>query len=265
MLIALTPHLSSRLQIHALAAANAITNLSCRASALTGMAPHLPVDLQANVFAEALATAETLAGDFGGRSSALADLAPHLPSHLLARAFTAATAHGAPDVQVLIAFAPRLPSDLRILALSQCLAATAADPFATSRAWALSALAPYLTSDLLGQALATASAISEDDSRARALIGLAPYLPPDLLARAVAAAPKDSIDTMTALLERRRTVLSSTETASLLGLLRASLGGDRRSHLRTITLAAREIVEIGGIDAVQECVKAITDVRRWWP
>ena len=46
---------------------------------------------------------------------------------------------------------------------------------------------------MLAQALAAATAISDDSTRAQALTGLAPRLSPDLLAQALDATPKRAL------------------------------------------------------------------------
>jgi hypothetical protein len=71
-----------------------------------------------------------------------------------------------------------------------------------ARPEALSALAEHLPPDLLAQALATAAAITDDSARAEALSALAEHLPPDLLGQALAATTKESIQAITALLDR---------------------------------------------------------------
>jgi len=127
-------------------------------------------------------------------------------------------------------------------------------------------LAPHLPPDLLAQLLAVTAAIPGDSARAGALTALAPHLPPDLLPQALSATPKESIEAIEALLDRGQAILSAERNGTLLGLLRASFGGiDRISCLSIIALMAPTIAEIGGSDAVQECIKAIADVHQWWP
>jgi hypothetical protein len=234
-LSALAEHLPPDLLAQALAAAAAITDESGRAEALTALAPHLPLDQQADVLGQALAAATAISDDCD-RAKALTDLAPHLP--------------------------PEQQADV----LAQALAATTAITDDYVRPEAFSALAEHLPPDLLGQALAAAIAITEDSARAEAFSALAEHLPPDLLGQALAATPKESIQAITALLDRGQSTLSSERNGKLLSLLRASLGGiDRISCLNIITLMAPTIAAIGGSGAVQECIKAIADVHRWWP
>jgi hypothetical protein len=159
-----------------------------------------------------------------------------------------------------------VPPEQHADVLTQALAATTAITDDYVRPEALAALADHLPPDLLDQALAAATAVTGDPGRGEALAALADHLPPDLLGQALAATPKESIQAITALLDRGQSILSPERNGTLLGLLRASLGGiDRISCLSIITLMAPTIAEIGGSDAVQECIKAITDVHRWWP
>ena len=69
-----------------------------------------------------------------------------------------------------------------------------------------------------------------------------------------------------ALLKRGHSLISSGPDGMLLNLLRACLDGtDRHSCLRIITAAVPAIDEIGGPNAIYECVQAIKDVHNWWP
>ena len=220
---------------HALAIATAITGEDARAEALTALAPQLPPEQRADVLAEALAAATAITDD-------------------CSRAGT------------LTALVPQLPPEQRADVLARALAATTAITDDYVRPEAFSNLAEHLPPDLLAQALAAAAAVTGDSARGEALSALAEYLPPDLLGQALAATPKESIQAMTGLLDRGQSILSSERNGTLLGLLRASLGGiDRISCLSIITLMAPTIAEIGGSGAVQECIKSITDVHRWWP
>ena len=187
---------------------------------------------------------------------------------MLAQALAAATAitDDCDRAWALTGLAPHLPPEQQADVLAQALAATTAITDDYVRPEAFSGLAEHLPPDLLALALDAAAAIAGDSARAEALSALAEHLPPDLLGQALAATPKESIQAITALLDRGQSILSSERNGTLLGLLRASLGGiDRISCLSIITLMAPTIAEIGGSGAVQECIKAITDVHRWWP
>ncbi len=255
----------------ALAAATAIRDESARAQALTGLAPHLPADL----LAQAL-TAATAIGDDDDRARALTGLAPHLPADqqpaVLAQALTAATAIGDDfdRVRMLTGLARHLPADQQPAVLAQALAAATAIDGDPARAIALTWLAPHLPADqqpaVLAQALTAATAIDDDDDRAQALTGLAPHLPADLLAQALEAIPKTSTETLTALLQRSRSVLSRTEDVGYLNLVRESIRRtDRRACLGLLTTVAPAVAEIGGVSAIEQCVHAVIDVHRWWP
>jgi hypothetical protein len=263
----LAEHLPPDLLALALDATTAITWDSARAWALSALAEHLPPDL----LAQALDTAAAITDDYG-RAEALTGLGPHLPpeqgADVLAQALAAATAitDDSDRAWALTGLAPHLPPEQQADVLAQALAATTAITDDYVRPEAFSCLAEYLPADLLAQALDAAAAIAGDSARAEALSALAEYLPPDLLGQALAATPKESIQAITALLDRGQSIFSSERNGTLLGLLRASLGGiDRISCLSIITLMAPTIAEIGGSGAVQECIKAITDVHRWWP
>ena len=85
---------------------------------------------------------------------------------------------------------------------------------------------------MLDQALSAATAIPDDANsvragaltggadRAQVLTALAPHLPPYLLAQALEATPKTSIEALTALLQRSRSVLPRDEDAAYVNLLR---------------------------------------------
>jgi hypothetical protein len=187
---------------------------------------------------------------------------------LFAQALAAATTitDDISRAMALTALIPHLPTEQRASVQAQALAAITAITDDYVRPEAFSALAEHLPPDLLAQALAAAAAVAGDSARAEALSALAEHLPTDLLAQALAATPKESIEAITALLDRAQSILSPEWDGTLLGLLRISLGGiNRISCLSIITLMAPTIVEIGGSDAVQECIKAIADVHRWWP
>ena len=95
---------------------------------------------------------------------------------------------------------------------------------------------------------------------------MVPHLPADLLVQALAATPKEDIKTTTAVLGRCLSVFSAEQNETLLSFLRDCLRASGRNHcLILIKLAAPKIAEIGGANAIPECVKAIKDVQRWWP
>jgi hypothetical protein len=125
--------------------------------------------------------------------------------------------------EALSALAPYLPSDL----LPTAFAAAQDISNASARAQALAALAPYLPSDLLPAALAAAQDISEASARARALGALAPHLPPNLLSQTLR-------DALTA----ARNISDESARAAALGTLAPHLPPDL---LPAALAAARDI------------------------
>jgi hypothetical protein len=266
-LTGLAPHLTPAQLDVALTAADAISDDDARADALTGLAPHLTPD-QIDV---ALTAADAIDDDHS-RASALTGLAPRLTpdrhARILAQALAAATAISGDDARAnaLTALAPYLtPVQLDV-------AVTAAGAISDDyyRATALTGLAPNVTPDrqepILVQALAAATAIGGEYSRATALTGLAPHLTFQQIELALAAIPKNSTNTITALLKRSQVLARSQGNSAFLSLLRASLSGASRSTcLAVIALTAPNIAEIGGGAAIQECASAIEDAHGWWP
>ncbi len=191
-LTGLAPHLPADLLAQALTAATAIPS-----DFLTGLAPHLPAGQQPAVLAQALTAATAIPKEFV-RAGALTGLAPHLPADLLAQALSAATAilRDFARAGALTGLAPYLPAGQQPAVLAQALTAATAIPDDSSRARALTVLAPHLPAGqqpaVLARALTAATAIHNSFNRARALTGLAPHLPADqqpaVLAHALTAA-----------------------------------------------------------------------------
>ena len=154
--------------------------------------------------------------------------------------------------------------------LAQALTTATAIRDDSARARALTGLAPHLPPNqqpaVLAQAFTAAAAIPSDYTRAHALTALAPHLSPDLLGQALEAAPKASPETLTALLQRSRSVLAPDENAAYVNLLREGINGtDRIVCSDLLTAVAPDVAEIGGMHAVEQCVHAVIDVHRWWP
>jgi hypothetical protein len=154
--------------------------------------------------------------------------------------------------------------------LAQALSAATAIPDGYFRSEALTVLAPYLPaeqqSEVLAQALSAATAISQESSRTQILTRLAPRLPAGLLAWSMKTVPKTSAEVLTALLQRGRSAFPRAEDAAYLDLLRESINGASRSVcLGVLTATAPDIAEIGGTQAIEQCVNAVVDVHRWWP
>ena len=300
-LTGLAPHLGTDQLARALDAATAVSDDFCRAAALTGLAPHLPPDQQPDALARALDAATAVSDGFY-RVLALIDLIPHLPHDqrpdALARALDTATAISDDYYRALglTRLAPHLPPEQRPDALARALdtATAISDDYArmlaltelaqhlapdqltraldaataigdeSHRALALTGLARHLRPDQLARALDIAIAISSPSHRAQALTRLAPHLPPDQLTRAMNAYTSISdIEATTAILIRGEAILPVAEYGDL---LRFSLNGRSRAFcLSVVTRMASSIVKYGGVSAVSECVRAITDVSRWWP
>jgi hypothetical protein len=199
----LAPRLPADLIARAMDIAIAITSESDLASALAGLAPYLPADL--------LPAALTRISEIPApwiRLDALPAFVPYLPADQRAIVLAEMSALGAAlpsvmDVNVfdvdrirvtaLYRVAPYLPAE----DLDRAVAAAGdlADP--NPRAWALTALAPWMPADrqktVLAQAVAAVAEISDRDAHIHALTKLAPHLPLDLLPRAVAGVSGISI------------------------------------------------------------------------
>src|SRR5208337_4659995 len=122
-----------------------------------GLAPHLPEPLKGQACQQALNAAHNIE-DEENRAKALTGLAPHLPVDLLPKALDAAQAieNKRYRAEALIGLAPHLPEPLRGQACQQALEAAQAIGGEENRAEALIGLAPHLAVDLMPQALAAA-------------------------------------------------------------------------------------------------------------
>src|SRR5262249_37688385 len=142
----------------ALAVARSLEDSWARMQALAALAPHLPVELGAEVLSEALAAvrsfgpahnihAKTIAFDrIDNRGYALAGLAPHL-----------------------MALAPHLPVELRAEMLSEALAADWPLQVRWARAQVLEALVLHLPAELVREALTAVRSLKSSFDRADAL------------------------------------------------------------------------------------------------
>jgi hypothetical protein len=263
-LASLAPHLPSELLPEVLPA---ISQDRDRAQALTALAPHVPADERPGVLSQALAAAAGIA-DENARAHALISLAPHLSPELMTQALTDASAITDEHDRAiaLTRMALHVSADDRPDALAQALDAVAAITSESARELELQSLAPNLSAELMPRALAAATAITENGDRAKALGYLAPHLPPELLAEALAATPRDWSSTLTAVLARIRSVPTQNGDTAWVELMRNGLDGTRRDVcLKVISVVAATTNEIGGTGAIQECVKSVADVHRWWP
>jgi hypothetical protein len=117
------------------------------------------------------------------------------------------------------------------------------------------------------KALSAARTISSNAHRAKALAALTPYLKPELLAKAAAVNPDGRAELVIAIVSRGTSDLQPFGGDQILvNLLRSSIDATTRSAcLKSIMAVAPAIAAIGGVNAVRECVEAISDVHRWWP
>ena len=298
----LAPHLPADLLKQALAAATAITEDYHRASALISLAPYLPEADRPAVLAQALAATTATAENYNW-VMALAELAPHLPADLLEQALAAATANiddhyravalaklapylpeadrpavlaealaaataaqGYDQADALGHLAPQLPESDRPAVLAQALTAATATTSDLLRGGALRELIPQLPVDLLERALTATTAIAEDRRRASLLAELVPRLENRHLAAALQAAPRTDAQVLKALLKRAHTSGVQGWGLTYVELLRACTTDiDRKTCIDMLVSAVPAISEIGGIEAVTQCIHAVIDVYRWWP
>jgi hypothetical protein len=237
---ALAPHLPAPLLEQALTDASTLRSEGRRVEALAALAPQLPEPRRTAVLEEALTAAIAISSDYT-REKALAELAPHLAGPLLEQAITAAT---------------NLTGE-------------------HSRAEILGALAPHLTEPRRTALLENALTVAIGGRRGRLrqlqrlgvrdLAKLAPHLPAPLLEKALATGP--SASGARAALARRAEILIPAQGVSwFVGFLRGCLSGaGRDACLAVISEAASQVAEIGGAEAVWECVQAVDDVLHWWP
>jgi hypothetical protein len=184
----LAPHLPEGLKAEALEEALAIKNRRAQAEALIALAPNLTEALMARALEAALAIKNKQT-----RARALIGLAPHLSKELkgqvVLEAFTAAWAMKGDQTQLdaLVSLAPLLPNELHVKAIRKALAVTKRIEDLETRPAELTRLAPLLPDELLREALAAAQA---EDGWARqvVLVSLAPRLSDELLKEALAAA-----------------------------------------------------------------------------
>jgi hypothetical protein len=266
ILASLAPYLPGDQLAQALAAATEIADGEARVRALSSLAPHLPADRRAQMLAAALAAATEIA-DGEARVRALSSLAPHLPAdrraQMLAAALAAATeiADGEARVRALSSLAPHLPADQ----LAQALAAATEISDGPECSHALSVLASYLPASRQTQVLATAAVVADNSEHAQTMAWDPPVSDDEwaklsnnsdrVRASVVLADGRVVVDQMGAIQD---------DQAKIKVLRRILAKTDRQTCLNVIMSVAPMIVRLGGASTVEECIKAITDVHRWW-
>jgi hypothetical protein len=177
-LIVLAPYLLEEVHHRTLTVAAHISDPAARARALTGLARHLPEQLQPRLRAAALEAVATIANE-NERAQALAAFAPHLEGVrddkeefpiLLERALEIAINmhHREARARALVGLHTRLPHNLQ----GEALAAVNAVGDEHHRAQMLAELAPALSPDIAIAALAVAHDIRQRDARFLALKSL---------------------------------------------------------------------------------------------
>lgn len=183
MLVSLAPHLTSDLQVEAIAAVNSLTSDRERATLLTALAPTLSESL----VVASLAVAYTMR-EQDSRVQALAALARCAPasmkSQTLLDALAAANnlANHFERVRVLVSLVELMPPSMRDQTMTNALESARLIENESARARALNLLGSYLHETLLERALGVSRELINVDHRLSALIGLAPYLPDRLYA-----------------------------------------------------------------------------------
>ena len=262
ILTGLAPYLPPERIIQALTAATAITDDEARVRALTGLAPYLPAGQQAQALAAALAIPHDHT-----RAEILTGLAPYLPPERIIQALTAATAITDDEARVraLTGLAPYLPAGQQAQALAAALAAAVMIADGPACARTIAALAPCLPADQQVEVLASAAVIADGS----------PYAP--MSARDPVAVGSGSVMQSndgdwvgaTMVLADGRWVADEfhaiRDDRARMKVLRRTLDQNGRpACLDIITSVALMIARLGGAGTVKECIKAITDVHRWW-
>ena len=61
-------------------------------------------------------------------------------------------------------------------------------------------------------------------------------------------------------------MFSQSEDDAYIDVLRTAINGtDRKVCFNLIAAVVEVIAEIGGVHAIEQCVRAVIDVHRWWP
>lgn len=175
----------------------AIDDPASRVRALGALIARLPPALQSEAVAIAFETAACCIPNEVARATALSVLPSHLPLEFQTRLLNIARDLIEPDARALLLgrMLTYLPPSLQLRTLIDALDAIRQITGDDARARALIALAPYI--DAVGplqnvpegmqQAIAVTFSIARQDDRARAFAALAPYLSPELLTEALQA------------------------------------------------------------------------------
>ena len=299
----LATFLPPRLLPTAVAVADSLQDANLRATALTVLAPCLPANGRAAVLDRALAAADSIE-QVTDRIKRQAALLPLLPADrrttILDRATQLALGleHLDKCVAAVARLAPHLPPDRRDPAIT---AVTARVTAVRAPAHALIRMAAWLPADQTRLAIAALGDIHPAERRARVFFEAARYVPAALLPAAVAIAngtrnqfwraqmlalladrlPADLLSTVTtdvnqeyfpaAAFGRRAQQLidaDPTPEAVRLGvkvLRRALSCHSREQPLAAIEALAPTIASVGGPQAPQRVLDAITHAHRWWP
>ena len=263
----LTPHLSSdqkaTVLAEALAAVGAIDDGSGRARELVALASHLPIEQKVTALKKALAIAKA-AGDDQQYAIALAALAPYLRSDDLIAAFSASRAISSKLVHAIYlkALAPHIPSE----AIGEALADAMGIGSDLDRAFALGALASYLSQDQIAEAFAAAEAIGSESYRAFALTLLAPHLSQGEIAQALADAKAlggagDRELALRGLVPH----VATNQYDAFSSLIDTVAELDRARALACMAFTIDLSAAIGGVDALMDIHRVITDTARWYP
>ena len=268
VLISLAPYMSSEQLTLALEVAAAISNNWAKSEVYAALLPYVTESERPGLLAHVLETTSRNIAFGGSRAEDFAALVPYIPesqrSGIVADALarTVDLSDGG-TAWALAVLAPYLPQNLLPKALSVAFGISDWE----SRAECLRVLARYLPSALMANAVSRACATSGDARRAKALAALAPHLGPELLVKAISANPDGHADLVIAIMSRGASDLHPFGGDQILvNLVRRSIDETTRNTcLGSITALAPAIAAIGGVNAVRECVKTISDVHRWWP
>ncbi len=152
------------------------------AVALSAIVPYLKNDRDQShtLLSNTLALASALHHDHA-RASALAGIAPHLPPDLLAHALATTRTITDPEAHThaLAGILPYLPQTEHQTTLTATLQAIPTYRHTHQRVVAIETLAAHLPADLLPQVLSIAQDIQDNTWRTRAIIALTPYLSPE--------------------------------------------------------------------------------------
>ena len=227
-----------------------------RAETLAELAPYLDEEQLSN----ALAAILTLDEEY--QAEALAKLARYLDEQQLSNALDAVlTLDEKYRAEGFLSLAPHLNAEQK----DRLLGMIDAQGDDRDRTRTLVGIAPFLTPEQMPLALDYALGIRNSQERPRALADLASYLSGDQLFRALNSAA-DSIEAVTALLARNESLRETTGEYLPWPVLRSTLtsGSSRAFCLSVIEHVTSIIFEVGGIQAVKDCIDEIDRTHAWW-